>query len=137
MAELMKHGKVETRTWSTDWRGLVLICSSVVPFSDRELMEICGPKQFARISQVLGKKWFNSVKRGNAIAVGRLINCKSMFAHQETNQTKAEALTFVKYNPSLWLHIYEDVTAIEPFPWRGQLGWKTLTPEEKAKIKIL
>lgn len=142
MAELMKHGKKETRTWSTDYRGLVLICSSVVPYSDRELIALCGPEQYARILQVLGPKWFNAVKRGSAIAVGRLRSCWSMYLQPTRKdyeeQVKAtEDQTFVKYNPDLWMHVYSDVTPIEPFPWRGQLGWKTLTPEDKAKIKIL
>lgn len=132
MAELMKYGKVETRTWATPYRGIVLICSSVVPYGDRELIDLCGPEQLARIIQVLGKKWTHSVKRGSAIAVGRLADCcawqpSSLLSHS----------TYVKHRPGLLFHIYEDVTPIETFPWRGQQGWKTLTPEEKAKIKIL
>jgi hypothetical protein len=142
MAELMKHGKVETRSWATNYRGLVLICSSAIPFSDRELIALCGNEQYARILQLLGPKWFNSVKRGSAIAVGRLSSCYSLFLQPdrkdfEEQKKAAEDQTFIKYNPELFTHHYTDVTPIQPFPWRGQLGWKTLTPEEKAKIKIL
>lgn len=142
MAELMKHGKTETRTWATDYRGLVLICSSFAPYSDRELIALCGHEQYARILQLLGPKWFNAVKRGSAIAVGRLASCYSLYLQPqrkdyEEQKAAAEQQTFVKYNPALYSHNYTDVTAIETFPWRGQLGWKKLTPEEKAKIKIL
>lgn len=134
MAELMKHGKTETRTWATDWRGLVLICSSAIPYSDRELIALCGPEQYARILQLLGPKWFNVVKRGSAIAVGRLINCLPW--HEPS---PLDLSTFISEDSlrGRFLHIYEDITPIVPFPWRGQLGWKTLTTEEKSRIKIL
>lgn len=135
-AELMKHGKVETRTWETEWRGLVLICASVNPYSDRELVAMSGREQYTRILQLLGPKWFNQVKRGSAIAVGRLVACRSM-STTESAEREMEAKTFVKYNPLLHLHIYEDVTPIEPFPWRGQLGWQKVSDEDKAKIKPL
>jgi hypothetical protein len=127
-AELMKHGKQETRTWATEFRGLVLICASVQPYGDRELVEICGPEQHARILQILGPKWFNQVKRGSAIAVGRINGCVEMWRSDE-------GVTFVKYKPGLYVHRYEDITPIQPFPWRGQLGWKTLTQEERERIE--
>lgn len=132
-AELMKHGKAETRTWATKYRGLVLICASANPYSDRELIEICGPEQYARILQLLGPKWFNVVKRGSAIAVGRIVSCQI----SRGTDKEIEDLTFVNYNPTLFIHGYEDVTPIDPFPWRGSLGWKTLTPAEKNKIKFI
>jgi hypothetical protein len=113
-----------------------------VPYGDRELIELCGPEQLARIVQTLGKKWTHSVKRGSAIAVGRLASCYAGYLDPERRdfleQVKAwEDQSFIEYNRNLFLHNYTDITPIETFPWRGQLGWKTLTPEEKAKIKIL
>jgi hypothetical protein len=132
MAELMKHGKTETRTWSTDYRGLVLICASVNPFGDRELVDLCGPENYARILQMLGPKWFNAVKRGSAIAVGRLVNCLPW-----KGEGPLVLSTFVKDLNGRFLWTFDDVTPIETFPWRGQLGWKALTLEEKARIKIL
>jgi hypothetical protein len=114
-----------------------------VPYGDRELIDLCGPEQLARIVQTLGKKWTHSVKRGSAIAVGRLASCYSLYCLQpdrkdfEEQKKAVEDETFIKYNPELFEHNYTDITPIETFPWRGQLGWKTLTPEEKAKIKIL
>lgn len=138
----MKHGKQETRTWSTNYRGLVLICASFAPFSDRELIELCGPEQYARILQLLGPKWFNVVKRGSAIAIGRLASVYSNYLQPTRKdyeeQVKAvENKTFIKYNPELYGHNYVDVTPIEPFVWKGSLGWRTLTHEDKKKIKLL
>lgn len=132
---LPPHEKQETRTWPTDYRGLVLICASAQPYGDRELVKICGPEQYARILQTLGPKWFNQVKRGNAIAVGRLIKCvpgsvepaPSVFSH----------FTYVLPSPDLYVHLFEDVTPIKPFPWRGQLGYVPLTQEQKELIKPL
>lgn len=137
-SELMLHGKQETRTWATNFRGLVLICSSAQPYADRELIAICGDEQYARILQLLGPKWYNVAKRGNAIAVGRLTECLPMNDQAPADTVEAmEAATFVKNKPGLYIHFYEDVTPIQTFPWRGSLGWKTLTPEEKQKIKLL
>lgn len=141
-AELMKHGKTETRTWGTDYRGLVLICSSVNPYSDRELIAMCGPEQYARILQLLGPKWFNVVKRGSAIAVGTLVSSSKFFINPasqdyEEQARKIENQTFVKYSSAQHFHKYKDVTPIQPFPWRGMLGWQKVTDEDKAKIKIL
>jgi hypothetical protein len=31
-AELMLHGKIETRTWQTKYRGWVMVCASKQPY---------------------------------------------------------------------------------------------------------
>lgn len=41
-ASLMLHGKIETRPWSTKYRGLVLVCASQKPYTEAELMGIAG-----------------------------------------------------------------------------------------------
>ena len=141
-AELMLHGKQETRTWPTKYRGLVLIVASALPYADREILEISGPEQYARILQTLGNKWFNQVKRQSAIAVGRLVSCYSGYLQPTLEdfeeQVKAfENQTFVKHNGRLFTHHYADVTAIKPFPWRGTQGWRTLSEDQKKQIQLL
>lgn len=135
-AELMKHGKQETRTWATSYTGLVLICSSVNPYGDRELIEIAGPEQYARILKLLGVKWYNNVKRGSAIGVARIVGSYGAGLWSKQPE-KFELHTFVKFNPDLHVHEYRDFTPIDPFPWRGSLGFRTLGAEDKQKIKIL
>ena len=36
-ASLMLKGKIETRSWPTNYRGLVLICASKAPYSIKEI----------------------------------------------------------------------------------------------------
>jgi hypothetical protein len=138
----MKHQKAETRTWPTKYRGLVLICSSQIAYTETDLLDLCGEKQYARIVQILGWKWRNVVNYGEAIAVGRLSSCYAGYLEPSRKdfieQVSAwEKRTFVLYGASLYLHNYTDVTPIEPFFWKGQQGWKKLSTEEKQKIKLL
>jgi hypothetical protein len=135
----MKHGKQETRKQATKWRGLVLICASQKWYTDDELAGLCGETQLMRVLQIVSPNWRNVVECGKAIAIGRLTDCRreAAFARIDEQRHAWEDNTFIKYNPSLYLHIYEGVTPIEPFPWKGLQGWKTLTAEEKSKIKIL
>jgi hypothetical protein len=129
-AQLMFHWKWETRTWNTNYRGLVLICSSAVNYADIEIKEISGAAQYYRILQALGVQWTHIVKRGNAIGIGRLVGCRPM-------EKEDGDRTFVQYSPDRWVHLYEDVHPIETFPWRGSQGWKTLDYETKKLIKII
>lgn len=124
-ANLMLHGKIETRTWNTNYRGRVLICAGLTPYSDRELLQLSGVMQMKRIDERIHVQ-----KTGAAIAVGLLVDCRPMLP---TDQDAC----FVKYNPLLFCHIYKNVRAIEPFPWKGSQGWRTVPPEVIKQIKYL
>lgn len=145
-ADLMLHGKIETRSWNTNYRGWVLICASKKEYSYKEEMEISGEENMYDIGKLLiGKEY----KTGMAIAIGRLTNCvlwvnflKHSISYEAgllaNNVTlTSEIKTFVKYNPNLYLHFYEDVRAIEPFEWKGTQGWKEVSYEIKEKIKFI
>lgn len=109
--------KIETRTWETNYRGLVLICASKKPYSLGELLNICGDYQYYRIIDTLGYEpsQFDDVC-GYAIGVGKLVDCRRMTKEDED-------ACFVFYNPNLWCHIYEDVKPIIPIPFKGKQGW--------------
>ena len=131
-AELMLHGKIETRTWNTHYRGLVLICSSKKGYNFNQVHNISGDKQFPIITNVLGRNndhWLNNYRSGIAIAVGRLVNSRPM-------TKKDEDSCFVEYNPGLWCHAYEDVREIEPLAWKGSQGWKNVPEEFIKQIKF-
>jgi len=66
---------------------------------------------------------------GNAIAIGRLVNCRPMNPEDEDK-------CFVQYHPDLYCHIYENVKAIKPFPWKGMQGWTILTSEQIRQIQF-
>lgn len=161
-ADLMLKGKIETRTWSTSYRGLVLICASLQPYNFSHLMGISGEWQMDRMQKILSPlmldngnskrrnfyldNWRDLFQKGVAIAVGRLVDCRLMTKEDEDK-------CFVKYcepwieehenkktgkvklvEKQLWCHIYEDVKAIELFPWKGSQGWTRVTEEQKSKI---
>lgn len=145
-ASLMLHGKVETRTWSTSYRGLVLICASLKRYDQEVFYSISGQEQYDRIHKTID---VYDTTADMAIAVGRLVGCRLM-------KKEDENLTFVEYRDPwqiervskktgktkiitqrLWCHFYKDVKPIEPFDWKGTQGWKTLSPEEIKQIQII
>lgn len=123
---LMLHGKIETRTWKTNYRGLVLICCSKVAYAEHQLMNISGIAGAQRILNLLNERGITE-QPGKAIAVSRLIDCRPM-------KFDDEGKTFVKFYSDLYCHVYEDVTPIQPFPWKGKQGWSTVSEEDKKKI---
>jgi hypothetical protein len=128
-AELMLHGKIETRTWNTNYRGWVLICASKKGYSEISVLDISG-NMFSDIEIKCGHKWEYCLF-GYAIAIGYLSDCRPM-------QLADEDKCFVKYYiPGLFCHIYQNVQAIEPFLWKGSQGWKEVTHEIKKQIRII
>lgn len=108
-ATLMLHNKIETRTWATKYRGLVLICASKAKYKISQVMSIAGIEQLQRINGIMMEYSTDYSVDGMAIAIGRLVDCRPM---QRADEDKC----FVQYNPILHCHIYEEVRAIESFP---------------------
>lgn len=126
-ASLMLHGKIETRTWDTAYRGTVLICAGLTPYSQSELFELSGVELMLVINNVLEKEpTANSV--GYAIATGELIHTRKMRKHDEDK-------CFVRYSPDLYCHMYANIQRIIPYEYKGKLGWKTLSITELSKVK--
>lgn len=137
-ANLMLHGKIETRTWHSLYTGLVLICASKAPYSIGEVQSISG-EHVHRIVSIVEKEsvpaydWkkpFANIVCGHAIAVGRLVESRSMV---KADEKKA----FVKHHDDLFAHVYNDVTPIKPFPMVGQQGWKKLDSEIWDRIEFI
>lgn len=133
--------KIETRTWETKYRGLVLICTSKEPYDIHTIEEISGNVQSFKLFSQLSdnkqlmfpspyKKLEYSYPLGKAIGIGRLIDCREMGERDENK-------TFVKYREGLWCHVYEDVKPIKPFDWKGSQGFREVTSEEKKLIEII
>lgn len=125
-ANQMLHGKIETRRWPTKYRGKVLICATLKMYNMAELFDISGSDQLERMRVY----WKGEMLYGHAIAIGSLIDCRKM---QPTDEDKC----FVKYRPDLWCHVYANMQAVKPFPWKGSQGWRSLSAEEKQKIMLL
>ena len=131
-ANLMLYGKIETRTWSTNYRGWVLICSSKKGYDMGSLRQICGPEQIARMSALFNRKLNidsleDHLPNGVAIAIGRLVDCRPMNPGDENS-------CFVKYYPDLFCHIYKHITPIDPLEFKGSQGWKSIDGALKAMI---
>lgn len=118
-AELMLHGKYETRTWKTNYRGWVMICCSKKSYFTEQLRNISGGHQLMRMGKYLNVE--NPSYEGKAIAIGRLIDCRPMRPEDEDK-------AFVLYHPDRFVHIYDQVRAIDPFPWKGKQGF-AIVPE--------
>lgn len=125
-ASLMLHGKIETRTWPTRYRGLVLIHAGAGVFSPTELLELCGAELQAEIDRRLKNEPTRHLS-GMALAVGELVDCRPM-------QRGDEGPCFVKYDPARWLHVYQNVQRIEPFPLKGNQSFATLHPDRHAEV---
>ena len=129
-ASLMIIGKIETRTWDTKYRGLVLICASQKKYTEGDIIAISGEVQAQRLLVDFVNKKRIIENPGKAIAIGRLIDSRPMTPNDES-------ATFVKYRPGLYCHVYADVTPIKPFDWKGSQGWRTVSEEIKSKIEFL
>ncbi len=146
-AQLMIRGKIETRTWPTNYRGWVLICCSKLPYNLQTLNDIAGPVQFGRIANSNVSVLNFHDQLGFAIAIGKLIDCRPMTKKDENacfvqykepwTVTKTMVSSKVKETKKqLWCHVYEDVMPIEPFPFTGGQGWKSLTENQVNQIII-
>ena len=121
----MLHGKIETRTWNTNYRGWVLICASKAGYNEKQVVSICGKNQYLRAYKLTHSERLDF---GTAIAIGRLVNSRPMTPADESS-------CFVKYYPGLYCHVYADVQMLpNPIEWRGSQGWRTLTFEMKTAI---
>jgi hypothetical protein len=132
-ASAMLVGKVETRSWNTNYRGFVLICVSQKGYNINQIIDISGvklmEKMFCKVRPTLLAPRYE-YQYGIAIAIAKLVDCRPM-------KIEDEEQTFVKFNPNLYCHFYENVRQIEPFSWKGCQGWKELSEEVKASIVFL
>lgn len=126
---LMLHGKIETRTWKTPHRGLVLICTSMKAYNLREMESICGTELMIDALRRLTK-----THQSKAIAIGRLVDIRPFTKEMESR-------AFVKFienerRPRFGF-FFEDVYPIEPFPFVGHLGLINISKDVRKKIKII
>lgn len=126
---LPPHNKVETRTWNTHIRGLVLIVASIQPYMYREIRELCGLEQAIEINNLF--EGHNGFMNGAAIGIGRLVNCRKL------RKDDKHFLLWEDGMEERYAHIYEDVHPIEPFAFKGGQKWKIVTDEVRSQIKLL
>ncbi len=135
---LPPHNKVETRTWLTHIRGLVLICTSLKAYDTTDMYDLCGGQgQTVEIRRLLKENSpFSFDQRnggllGKAIAIGRLVDCRKL------RKDDKHFLLWEDGMEERYAHIYEDVHPIEPFAFKGGQKWKIVTDEVRSQIKLL
>lgn len=126
------HGKQETRSRNTKVRGLVCIHAAKVPYGAKKVFEISGQDQY----NVINKKEIDYCNTGKILSIGYLTSTKFMGDHPNDKRMIKEKC-YVKYNPDLWIWEFEDMTPIDPIPFKGSQGWSILTQEQKALINPL
>ena len=127
-AALMLYGKeYETRTWSTKYRGPVLICAGKQAYSTEILKRISGKMFMEMMLTLEGTNPIDHIK-GRAIATADLVDCWPM-------RFKDEEKAFVEFNPNLFIHHYENFQRIQPIPWKGTQGWSNVPKEIMRMIK--
>ena len=162
-ASLMIHGKIETRSYSTEVRGKVLICATKKAYIDNDVLSISGLRQMVRLTQLFYKKGlcslepynYNFLPCGQAIAIGDLVDCRPMTLNDEdkcfvqyqteifkscgceesdSKSEKGDCKTIVK--PALYCWIFENVKTIEPFFIQESRDGAILNEETINKIKL-
>ena len=99
-ASLIAIGKktIETRTWSTNYRGKLLIVSS------KTFDKNYPYHNFLSLGLPMGK----------ALAIVEVVDCRKM-------KKEDEEAAGLPYRPDLYSWILSDIQKIEPFPVKGQL----------------
>lgn len=131
---LMLKDKLESRTRDTHYRGWVLLHAAKQDYKSSQVLRISGANHFAKINEItshVGHSIYMS--RGKAFAIGYLDRTKPM---QNATETEKE-LSFVSYNPDLYLLHFSEVHPIKPFAMQGKLGWHNCDRETIEKIEIV
>jgi hypothetical protein len=112
--------KIETRTTTTRYRGLVLICSAKEAHSD-----FADDINFTATQYILG----------HTIAIGTLCDViqKEAFTDSQWKKTYVDN----KYMGSVYGWVFKDIHRINPFPYKGQLGLVRATKEIIGQINII
>jgi activating signal cointegrator 1 len=136
-ASLMAVGakKIETRSWSTDYRGLIAIHAAKK--WDEDLKDQCLARPF--YDRLFGDGHFkNSTKlpRGCFVAVGKLSHCLSTTDYLNfIPSVNTDEFWFGDYSPGRYMWVFDEIWQLrEPVHARGyQALW---TPEEELKEVI-
>lgn len=120
--------KVETRGKPINYRGLVLIVATNTPYTDRELIKLCGGEQALMLeSHVAGHDGYMN---GAAVGIGYLHYCRHLNDGDKTYIKR-------EHHTGRYAWMFKNVFAIEPIAMSGFQGWRNASPELRSQIKLL
>lgn len=124
---ILAADKLETRKWSTSYRGPVLICTSEKSYSYYDVIGISGKelseKMYSRLSDDPTLQLTS-----HAIGVADLVEVRTM-------QREDEEKAYVIYQPGIWVHVFKNVKRIIPFFWKGKLNYYHIDPAVENAIE--
>jgi hypothetical protein len=126
------YDKQETRLRPTKVRGLVAIHAAMKPYPATTIYNIAGWEQYQRICAISTKPEY----LGKIIAIGRLVDCKPM-ADYAAGVEIVEKDTYVRFHYGLFVWVFEDMTPVNPIPWRGKQGWGIYPQDLKSLIEVI
>lgn len=123
-AELIASGRkpIETRSWPTRWRGIVLIHAAATTSrgSRKAYGELCS-------SLGLGV----NLPLGQVVAIARLVDC-------EPYEPRHEVLSCCPWRPDAHAWILDDIQRLPtPFPAKGALGLRRATLAQVQAVEPL
>lgn len=150
--------KIETRSWSTTYRGLLAIhaAQNLTPVGGKGgLYELCMSEPFYRVLDLAEYKTSEDLPRGAIVAIARLVECVSTENEAVDNepgtpwfvgrlpgvnqhhyevppQRDTDEYAFGDYSPGRYAWLLADVKKLDtPIPARGGQGlWNWQPPEE-------
>lgn len=130
---------IETRTWKTKYRGDVLICASQKSYKPDQYRHFCRTDDFEELFlhkvARLGKPELQ-LPTGMALAVARLVDCRSM-------ERLDEPMALCQYDHEMYwcgevfAWVFENVRPVVPIPVKGALNLFTLTAETTSAIQYI
>lgn len=115
--------KIETRSWSTKYRGPLAIHAGkgLAGMSETDLLAYFHTTPFAEYLFTAGYKHPGHLPRGSVIAIGVLTGVTKITATNPPSETEPE-FAFGNYTPGRFAWHIDDVLQIVPVPARGSLG---------------
>lgn len=133
MALLAK--RIETRSWSTRYRGLVAIASSARWNAAHVEWATTDPDCVA-VWRQHGIESVSDLPLGMIVCVGRLVDCIRSEAFDTSSDFCGESeAVFGNYASGRFAWVFDDLRCLErPIPVKGRLGLYTVSPALRAAI---
>jgi len=131
-ATLMRIGAktIETRSWSTNYRGPLLICASKK--QDKGSLRLIYEPAFKRALGLIGPPSRGFFHFGKAVCIVDLVQC---LRTEDVGLVAMPERDFGDYSFGRFAWITKNRRLIEPFPVKGRQGLFNVELPEKERLK--